>query len=111
MSTIKGLRLAGRTSVTIDGLPLPLHLDIAHRSPTGHEWGFWGSGPAQLALAILMTVTDADEAKRRYEAFRRSVIVRITKDSWTLTTVQVEEWLRRHRKRPSRHDILLLDVS
>ena len=111
MSTIKGLRLAGRASVTIDGRPLPLHLDIVHRSPTGHEWGFWGSGPAQLALAILMTVTDRAEAKLRYEAFRRSVTARITRDSWTLTTVQVEEWLRQHRGRASRHDILLLDVS
>ena len=28
-------------------------LDLAHKSPTGFEWGYNGSGPAQTALAIL----------------------------------------------------------
>ena len=111
MGIIKGLRLAGRASVTFYDRPLPLHLDVANRSPTGHEWGYYGSGPAQLALAILMTITDSDEASRRYEAFKNSVVARIATDSWTLTTAQVEEWLRQHREMPSRHDILLLDVN
>lgn len=33
--------------------PLPTHWDIYNHSPTGFEWGYSGSGPAQLALAIL----------------------------------------------------------
>lgn len=33
--------------------PLPLRLEIRSHSPTGFEWGYGGSGPAQLALAIL----------------------------------------------------------
>ena len=33
--------------------PLPLYLEIRNHSPTGFEWGYGGSGPAQLALAIL----------------------------------------------------------
>lgn len=32
---------------------LPLRLDLYDHSPTGFEWGYSGSGPAQLALAIL----------------------------------------------------------
>jgi hypothetical protein len=33
--------------------PLPLRCDIVNHSPTGFSWGYAGSGPAQLALAIL----------------------------------------------------------
>lgn len=33
--------------------PLPLRLDIVHKSPSGFEWGYLGSGPAQTAFAIL----------------------------------------------------------
>ncbi len=33
--------------------PLLLRLDIERHSPTGHAWGYAGSGPAQLALDVL----------------------------------------------------------
>jgi hypothetical protein len=33
--------------------PLPMRLDLWNHSPTGFEFGYGGSGPAQLALAIL----------------------------------------------------------
>ena len=111
MSTIKGLRLAGRASVTVENRPLALYRDVSNRSPTGHEWGFLGSGSAQLAIAILMTVTDRDETLLRAEAFRLSFTARIAKDSWTITTAQVEEWLRQHRERPTPHDVLPLDPN
>lgn len=42
-----------------DGSPLPLRLDVARRSPTGFEWGYGGSGPHQLALALLLDVLPA----------------------------------------------------
>jgi hypothetical protein len=32
---------------------LPPRLDLFNHSPTGFNWGYSGSGPAQLALAIL----------------------------------------------------------
>ncbi len=33
--------------------PLPARCEIWNHSPSGFEWGYGGSGPAQLALAIL----------------------------------------------------------
>ena len=30
-----------------------LRLDLVNHSPTGFEWGYGGSGPAQLAVAML----------------------------------------------------------
>lgn len=38
---------------TVNDRPLPLRLDLWNHSPTGFEFGYGGSGPAQLALAIL----------------------------------------------------------
>lgn len=45
-------------------------LKIANHSPTGFMWGYGGSGPAQLALAILMRYVDADTALQYYQRFK-----------------------------------------
>lgn len=51
--------------------PLPPRLDLANKSPTGLNWGYAGSGPAQLALAIVADATgDDDRALRLYQAFK-----------------------------------------
>jgi len=39
---------------------------IIRHSPTGFEWGYGGSGPADLALNILYAVTDNKAAAERY---------------------------------------------
>ena len=57
--------------------PLPLHLEIQNHSPTGFSWGYDGSGPAQLALAILADATgDRDLAQRLHQKFKRMVVSR-----------------------------------
>jgi hypothetical protein len=49
--------------VTLDGY----HLDPAksqrvyNHSPDGFEWGYGGSGPAQLALAIMLELTGSSD--------------------------------------------------
>ena len=50
----------GNTVVTVRDLPyqdepriLNPRLDIADHSPTGLEWGYGGSGPRQLCIALL----------------------------------------------------------
>jgi len=53
MSIYKGTRTPQGCVITVDGEPLGLRLDLWNHSPTGFEWGYGGSGPAQLALAIL----------------------------------------------------------
>ena len=39
-------------------LSLEKSLKIADHSPDGFQWGYSGSGPAQLAAAILYEITD-----------------------------------------------------
>ena len=55
---------AGDAQVTVDDTPLnwAASLDVYSHSPSGPEWGYAGSGPAQCALAVLMLFTDTDTA-------------------------------------------------
>src|SRR5262245_27865067 len=66
---------------------LPLRLDLFNHSPTGFEYGYGGSGPAQLALAIL---ADALSAKGRSPSVNRSfdrIAVQLHQDfKWKMIT-------------------------
>nr|AJG38120.1 hypothetical protein [bacterium enrichment culture clone fosmid MGS-K1] len=57
------------------------------------NWGYEGSGPAQLALAIILDVTgDRDIALRYYQDFKRAFVAGWG-DSWQITSVEVTDWL------------------
>lgn len=49
-------------------------LKLRNHSPTGFCWGYGGSGPAQLALAVLLDITDEETALSNYQDFKRDVI-------------------------------------
>jgi hypothetical protein len=53
MKTYRGWREGYAALVTVDGRSLNPRLDLWNHSPTGFEWGYAGSGPSQLALAML----------------------------------------------------------
>lgn len=57
---------------------LPLYLDFCYHSPTGFNWGYGGSGPAQLAFAILYDYFDNKEiAYNNYQQFKWEVIAKL----------------------------------
>ena len=94
--TIRGERLrAGGVLVTIDGEPLGWRalLAVRRHSPAGPEWGCGGSGPSQLALAILLAVTDQTTAARFYQRFKWGVVASISSDRWGLNAGEVLRWL------------------
>jgi len=48
---------------------------VWNHSPDGFQWGYGGSGPAQLALAILLDVTGEEERSvRLHQDFKRDKI-------------------------------------
>ena len=59
-------------------------LAVRNHSPTGPAGGYGGSGPTQLAPAILLAVTDEATAERFYQPFPWSVIAPIEADRWAL---------------------------
>jgi hypothetical protein len=85
---------------------LPLYLEEVNHSPTGFEWGYLGSGPSQLAYAILRSweeiVADLDKkyakiyALKLYQSFKEDVIANIRDDEWTITSEQVRWWHQKH---------------
>ena len=75
MKTFKGTREGHAATVFVNGQPLNPRLDLWNHSPTGFEWGYGGSGPAQLALALLAHVlTDDQEAVQLHQEFKRLVV-------------------------------------
>jgi len=58
--------------INIDGEFLPLYpsLNIVNHSPDGFSWGYCGSGPAQLALAILLHFLPVRVALEYYQDFK-----------------------------------------
>lgn len=70
--------------------PLDPRYDLRNHSPDGFEWGYGGSGPAQLALAILADhLGDDERAQRHYQRYKFVTIGRITTDTWTITSEEV----------------------
>lgn len=96
MKYYQGVRTkSGVTVNVVNGniaVELDPRFDLRNHSPTGFEWGYGGSGPAQLALAILADHTnDLEYALRYYQDFKFKVIGRLNEDKWTLTSQEVEK--------------------
>jgi hypothetical protein len=66
----------------------PRH-DLRNHSPDGFQWGYGGSGPAQLALALVADATGDDAlAQRVYQTFKFNVVATLPA-KWTLTAEAV----------------------
>jgi len=82
---------------------LPLYLDFVNHSPTGFEWGYYGSGPSQLAYAILhhyfvkgkgLTGKRAHEkAVDLYMEFKRNVVGSLPHDTWDMNEKEIDTYL------------------
>lgn len=73
-------------------------LEVYNHSPTGFEWGYGGSGPSQLALAILLLATDSEEtALQYYHDFKFEVIANAPSHSWTIAGEWIQKWLDKKR--------------
>ena len=78
MKRYEGRRRLHVTRVTVDGRPLKRRLDLRSHSPAEFEWGYGGSGPAQLALALLADHLGNDqEAVAYHQHFKFAVIARV----------------------------------
>ena len=112
MSTYQGRRQKNGTAwVTVQAttpngapklrrLPLGPSLRLFNHSPTGFEWGYGGSGPAQLALAILLHYAGAEGrhsaswAVRHHQAFKWHFVANWHKDGFVLHTEEIDVWVR-----------------
>ena len=74
---------------------LPLRLDLWEHSPSGFDWGYGGSGPAQLAVAILAHATGDDAfARGRHQDYKWAIINRLPTQDFILHGDRVLRWVK-----------------
>jgi len=86
---------AGDLVVTKDGETLSPEPSQAlwNHSPNGFQWGYAGSGPAQLALALLLDVTgDPGLSVQLHQRFKMQHVASWGV-KWEITTEQIEDWV------------------
>ncbi len=89
----------------------PLHHVVRH-SPSGFEWGYAGSGPADTSLSILADYFGERPTKdvvyygrgkavhpALYQQFKRDFIVSAPEKGFTITSDQIKDWLAEHADR------------
>lgn len=84
-------------SLAIDGVPVNIHksLMVRNASPSGFSWGYYGSGCAQTALAILLHVTgDAERSERFHQRFKEEHVATWPQDDDVDVELDVREWVR-----------------
>ena len=77
----------------LTNLSLEKSLQIVGHSPDGFQWGYSGSGPAQLAAAILYEITDDVELSRGYYELFKHDHVSQWEDIFEISEFEVRIWL------------------
>jgi hypothetical protein len=94
VSRIQGYWTSG--VVTIDGAmlsPVPSQ-QIVNHSPDGFNWSYGGSGPAQLALALLLHFHGRQLAEEHYQDFKWDVIANLPKADFEMDSEQITAWMK-----------------
>src|SRR5262245_1074294 len=87
-----------------DAVLLNARLDLRNHSPDGFNWGYAGSGPAQLALALVADAIEDDTlAQECYQAFKLCVVANEERNHWELTDEWIQGWVVCWRFLTERH--------
>lgn len=104
----------GTEGKIVDQLPRAnVPRSVVRHSPDGYEWGYPGSGPADLSLNILSAYVPPGSdglppvkchygecsatANRLYQEFKRDVISNIPHEGGHIPAALIVAWLERHR--------------
>ena len=79
-------------TATVDDRPLDHRYDLLSASPSGFEWSYHGSGPAQLAIALLAHALNDEVACDHYQRFKRDIVAELPEVGWTLHAADLDAW-------------------
>lgn len=65
---------------------------VWNHSPDGFNWSYGGSGPAQLALAVLLEYFDQDKAVQLHQHFKRDFVAGFPAGDFD-TIIDLDAWL------------------
>ena len=71
---------------------------VKRHSPTGMEWGYCGSGPADLALNTLLLVTDEETALELYQDFKFDFISKLPLEGGRVPIEKILDWIQKRRE-------------
>lgn len=75
-------------------LTLEKSLKVRNHSPDGFSHGYAGSGPSQLALAVMLEIqNDANIAQRQYHNFKNQHIATLSHGDFEIT-IDVAKYLQ-----------------
>lgn len=78
-----------------EGRPLVnIPQEIEYHSPTGFEWGYGGSGPADLALNILLKFTNKDIAFALHQSFKWRIIATLPEEGGIIKGEEIKNWIQ-----------------
>ena len=90
----------GEVTIHVDDRRLDPAASLALRnhSPTGFEWGYSGSGPAQTSLAILLDLgASKDDAQKHYQDFKSDFIATQPRHVLHIPMSHVRAWAQETR--------------
>lgn len=102
MKTYRGTVVGRSAAVSVSSdagvRPLAARYDLRNHSPDGFSWGYHGSGPSQLALALLADALEDDErAEQLYQTFKALVVAGWDQDrGWSTTQEEIRDWADIH---------------
>ena len=68
---------------------------VVRHSPDGFNWGYRGSGPADLARSILVDLAGTDPEPGTYHAFKDHFLAGLdTNCGWSIAEDEIRCWLR-----------------
>ena len=80
----------------VELLPGPSQAVFNH-SPDGFCWGYCGSGPSQLALALMLHFTEDEElARALYIPFKFKIVSCLNAD-FELDTDEIRQWIEKEK--------------
>jgi hypothetical protein len=85
-----------KCEVQVNGEALPRRYDLLSASPSGYEWGYGGSGPAQLAIAILACECSDGIACNHYQQFNQEVVAKLPELRWKISGEEVKAFLNKN---------------
>lgn len=92
-----GFNTPGPGRVIVEPADRKLDMFTGHPNGVNHSSGFhcgyYGSGPAQLAFALIADATNTDAAHRTYIAFKNDVVSQLDEEGWVLTRQFVCDWV------------------
>jgi len=71
---------------------------LYNHSPDGFNWGYGGSGPAQLALAILLEYYNAEIARKYYQDFKRDIICGLPQSDFE-QVIGIDKWFSKQQEK------------